>query len=638
MGTGVENLLGYKGSSGLGSNPNIPAVASNPNLDTINKMGEDAMLLSAQRNLHIFNQKISDRDAMIEMLHKGQLTAGEILPEDRKHYDAAEKKQIDAFHAIKDRNDLGAIEDYEKSSRELSDLVVHAQSRVLQDKINKVEVSKEQNPFLRKRKQEEYDDQRKNDFWQMINPLGAVFQFSKDYNNDLSEGSIVGLGTPSQPTDNVIKQTGATTAPGAVGMGVSNGRNQTTQRTTTKTTSGKPSTITQTQTTSPEKPIKGIEPVDGQIVKGADGKTYEISGNRIDFNKILDNANSMIYNPEQEPYWHNLEHLNILEKGMPIFQSKPVLDTYVKRAQEYMAVTGDVNNNTLKNLTGVVNVDKGEQVLPGTRPIAIIHDGQLKMNISSSELAAIDRLSKIPAYASFSKKWREDMDKFNLATQTEDEKARHNKAMEGANWAKVNAMMKLNDAKISALQPEDVAPFFKNQWISNFTGQKSPIPSTINANESMPIFSFKNGKMDLLPPIGGTPIYANKDDKYKPLNSNSKPIGYEGGTYEKVLFDNTGKRVNMEDVTDSYGDYKRKALAQGSKNSDIYSLNDYINNAIKKGGLSYAMKGANQMITQDEYIAGQQALSNLYTKQKQQGIFNGIINDNSEVTLPDGSE
>lgn len=176
----ATSLTTYTGNAGLGqgSNPNIAVISPNSNLDVLNNTASQLRNQDYESNLRIFNQKISDRDTLREMLAKGITASGEIDEQDRPIYDAAEQKTIDAFHNIKSLNDQKSIEDFYKNATHLNDIVTHAQERNLSLKQLKAEQSQQTLPF----KQQAYSDfinsQRKKSFEERIDPYQQTFSFN----------------------------------------------------------------------------------------------------------------------------------------------------------------------------------------------------------------------------------------------------------------------------------------------------------------------------------------------------------------------------------------------------------------------------------------------------------------------------
>ena len=417
----ASELIENKGTAELGGGEVLP---QKTDFDMVNKAGENAMLLSAQRGASIFQQRVKDRDSMYSLLDAGQIQSGDLLPKDKEVYDKAEREHEEAFKAIRGINDKEAIAKYVESGRKLKDIVTHGQGRLLQDKSNKALVAKEINPFVKKKMQSEYDEQQNKPFDAIIDPLQSIFQFNKDYNNILLSGSEVGGGKQTSPIGSAIKETGATTPTGAVGLSGATG-----QRTTVTKQQGKPDKVTTTQTTGAAKPIAGIKPVTGNI-EWRDGQAFEISENKLSFDKILDKANSMAFNPEDENFYHLQEHFNMLTDGtMSPKQANEYLDTLIKAADAYKNATGD--NNTSLQFGKVAHAGTPE----ADKAIAVFdNQGKLHLNISKPQLAAMDALAKAPAFVSKTENYREDLTKDKREQDKLAEDKRSDKQNEAIKW------------------------------------------------------------------------------------------------------------------------------------------------------------------------------------------------------------
>ena len=601
MPTGVENLLGYKGNVGfgLGASPEIPAIDPNANTNVINDIGKNIMLLNAERNAKLYQQKVKDRDTMLDLLAAGKIASGEIDDKGRKIYDEAEKKQIEAFHAIKGINDQQGLENYMKATNELKNVTTHAQGKNILLKQLKDQLAKSTLPSEQAALKKHIQEQESKPFWGSIDPYQQHLTFDHGtMNTKLLEGSLGGV-APITPT--------------ATG-----------QKTTVTTKDGKTST-TQTATTAA---AKGITPAGTSVIsKVSELSPLSTTEKVYDYGKILANSTDSYLHDEQIRHDQDMWR-NSIETG-DAYSAKSVIDFTNKRIEQY-------------------NQERGFQ--PGQQgyvsPIVIGKDivqdpsGRFHINMPTSEFAAKTALASVDGpYVQRQTDFNKNIADYLLAAKKE-------KDANILGWARLNENIRKNKAALAAMQPEDVTPFLKNEWVSNFTSQKTPVSAAIPANESMPVWTFKNGKPDIVAPIGGKPIYqiggknANGERNPNiPNNEKDKIIGYEGGRYDRVIFNSAGKQVSMEDITDMYSDYMRSALKAGYKKEDIPTLNEFINTGVKdgpeKGGFSYAMKGKDQMVTEAEYIAAQKALSNLLTKSKQQGIFTGLFSEDQSYQTPE---
>lgn len=178
----MATLTEYTGNAGLGagSNGDIP-VLGNENLDLVNQTGRDIMLLNAQQNQRLFQQKLNDRDTLRQMVIDGQVPPGEIDEKYRPVYDEAEKRSRDAFDKIKNLNDTKAIEDYYKAKKDLQDVTDHARHNTLLLTGLRKEAAAQTLP----RKQKAYMDWLNNqttktdsDFWSTVDPYQQTFDLN----------------------------------------------------------------------------------------------------------------------------------------------------------------------------------------------------------------------------------------------------------------------------------------------------------------------------------------------------------------------------------------------------------------------------------------------------------------------------
>ncbi len=408
----------------------------------------------------------------------------------------------------------------------------------------------------------------------------------------------------------------------------------TTQKTTVTTKNGVPVT-TQTATTGAGS--KAITPAGG----GSSSSSVSVDMSTLtplstteksyDYNKILNNSTDAYLHDEQirndQEKWRES-----IEQG-DVYNAKNIVDFTNQRIGQY-------------------NQEKGLQ--PGqngyVKPIVIGTDivqdpaGKFHINMPTSEFAAKTALASIDGpYVSRQTDFNKDIGNYLLAAKKE-------KDANALGWARLAAQNKLNQAKIKAMLPEDVTPFLKNEWNKNLQGQlsasgtntiggkkdlvKTNLNKSIPANESMVLFSFKGGKPDILEPIDSKPIYQLGQMKDGVLDQSipnqlkpDKIVGYKGGYYQPIYFDATGNRLTKDGMAQGYGEFVRTAKKAGYKASDLPNFDDYIKSQLKDGTFKYGMQGAKQLLTEEEYIGAQQAISNMLTKSKQQGIFSGIFSE-----------
>lgn len=129
MATG-EQILSYPGSGGLGSNANIPVSYGKP-LDFVNETIRDIGLRDAQKNMVIYQQKIRDRDKMLELLDSGEIKVGDTLKNDLPVVQKAIDNQTQAFTdwMKKGVGDVQGAMAYKKATQDARDATTQAQAR-----------------------------------------------------------------------------------------------------------------------------------------------------------------------------------------------------------------------------------------------------------------------------------------------------------------------------------------------------------------------------------------------------------------------------------------------------------------------------------------------------------------------------
>lgn len=176
------SLTNYVGNAGLGTGASdVPVTASNPNLDIINNTIRDVLLLDNQKNIQLFQNKIRDRDRLNEMIMQNQISAGDILPEYRKHFDEAEKQVEKTFLSWNGNfNDKEGYRKYQSAITDLKDIATHAQAKTLSMKELEKQKSKEILPRKQAELQQWIDRQKAEPFWNPVTPYQQLHDFAID--------------------------------------------------------------------------------------------------------------------------------------------------------------------------------------------------------------------------------------------------------------------------------------------------------------------------------------------------------------------------------------------------------------------------------------------------------------------------
>lgn len=234
----MVDILSYQGNAGLGlgANPNIPVSASPNSLDVLNQASRDLAQWSNQQSAALYQQKIADRNNLLEMVAKDQVATGGILPEYLPEIEKAKAEQIKAFKDWKGNlNDIDGYTKYKAAAQKASDLAKIAQVNTVG--IQGIRNQKAQEPI--KYRQSDYDNFEKTELGKGLNDIVRPYQKN------------MYLNIPEMVTD---LNSAAFNIPGATAPNT-----VTTDKTTVTNTGGKLKT-TQTQTTKPATG-KGTQPV-----------------------------------------------------------------------------------------------------------------------------------------------------------------------------------------------------------------------------------------------------------------------------------------------------------------------------------------------------------------------------------------
>lgn len=184
----MADLLAYTGNAelGSGSGPGGVALGPNDNLKVISDVGRDIMLLDAERNMKIFQQRVSDRDNLTNLILKNQVSAGEIDPKYHKEFDDASTDVEKAFTEWGGEfNNKEGYRKYQGKVTHLQDIATHAQTNSIELKKLMQQRAAETLPWKQKELDEHIEKQKGKDFWDHVDPFQQMFSFSLDPINKL---------------------------------------------------------------------------------------------------------------------------------------------------------------------------------------------------------------------------------------------------------------------------------------------------------------------------------------------------------------------------------------------------------------------------------------------------------------------
>lgn len=169
----VSELIGYTGNAdlGLGSNASVPVSAAG-DLDNINRTAEMLTMANIAQNKVLFDQKIQDRNKMMEAIDSGDIQVKDLLEEDTPYVTEGLNKLDDAWAEMvkKGPNNIDAQRTYKKALRDAQDRVTQAQARFLGDKEQRVAAANETLPRKQQAMMKNLEGWKKKGFWGEVMP------------------------------------------------------------------------------------------------------------------------------------------------------------------------------------------------------------------------------------------------------------------------------------------------------------------------------------------------------------------------------------------------------------------------------------------------------------------------------------
>lgn len=634
METGT-NILSYQGNAALGSGSNagIPAINPNSNLDVINDTAKNITFLNHDNNIKLYDQKIKDRDAALQLLQQGQITSGAIDPNDRPYYDTAKKNVQDSFYSMMQNggiNNTSAYKDYLQNVDDLKNVVTQAQSRNIE--FAKLNQERSQQPL--KEDIAAYDDhiakQKEKSFWQPIDPFQKAF----DYDEPSLTSEINGQGQITKGqlgiADNVPQE--ATTTWNST----TNKNGVITQKQTTKNAPLKTGLINNKQSKTPLI-------IQGQQV-GSDGtiSPYSFTPEKYyDLNSMVKAVDeNYATNPTKRFAYQSF--LNDVQ-GLPIQDGLKLMGAYNNRLADYDTQRGIKSDG--------INSDGTPHYPDQVKYTQDPNSGKLLIQETPVNFFAKHALAKINGdyvqkpEAVFNK----DIGNFDVQMKKANTDDIYKRTVAATGRIKANAYASMISSKIKSLKTNDEKDKFSSDMY-NTNLIKQPLVSiggkdskgndvigfsNIPADKSVPMYTMDGKK---LPPIGGNPVYSpesykdGKDDNGDPikvLKTGATPLYYQGGYYQPTYLLNN-KPVNAQQLQNNYYNFKQTKYG---KTHDM-SFEDYLKGGIQldksnQNHITVTLTGADGSTDKGGFTAAQRIISNKNTKKGQQGVF-----DESDNSAP----
>lgn len=521
----MPNITEYSGNAGLGGGAIRP---QKTDFDVINKTAENIMLMDAQRNLKLYDQKVKDRDTQLKLLEEGQISAGNVTDKDRAVINDLQKKadgEWDKLVKAGGLNNQEAYLNYKKSIKGLSDAATWAQHKY----INRTQLEQEKAKSTSPKVQKSYEDLiKKGDDGGFFDDYGVYQQVLKNdqsWIENQSKGRMGGQeGTPIRESVTTTQQLGK--AP----------------KTTTKVT-----TAPQGQKAGKNAPM--VTSGDAKQIQSKDGLHYTSSEQRYDAKGMVDDVTKKYLEGEEDT-----QQMNSFRKAIEtneLGNADEVVNHIVDRYNDYVKQTGD---NLLPQPI-VAEADKNGNIKQGQPKNANIYktdDGRFMIKIPTSQFSALTVLANHKGdYVSKSTQWNKDLDTYM-------DKVRHEKVMEAIGWDKAKSYKDNIRSQMSLRKTKaDKEKFLDDYYLKGVTSAPSvtetpsgnyKLEHEIDASKSQPFFTIKDNKPYAIIPIGAKPVYAESDyaknssgsvvvdpkTKQPVIVKGAKPIYYEGGHYDKT--------------------------------------------------------------------------------------------------------
>ncbi len=183
----ASELISNQGNANLGlsSDTNIP-VGTNTELNNIERIGDQLLQQNMAQNHAIFQQKIQDRNRMLQAIDSGDLRVPDLLESDTPIVKQGLDKLDDAWATMikKGVNDIDAQRAYKKALREAQDNVTQAAGRKMFYDQESQALANETLPRKQEARRQNLEKVIKGGFWKDIQP----YQQSQDLD---IQGSIL---------------------------------------------------------------------------------------------------------------------------------------------------------------------------------------------------------------------------------------------------------------------------------------------------------------------------------------------------------------------------------------------------------------------------------------------------------------
>lgn len=168
---------------GIGASPEISVLPQNPELKAVEQSGRDLLLLNAEKNQKVWQQKVKDRDTLLQLIQDDKIQSGNVLDRDRPVVKSALDNMDKAFNDMMKAGGISNIDaytKYQKAKRDAQDTVNQAQFRELFWAKNQGEIAKETLPRKKEAMQKSLEENYSKGFFSDLTPYQQTLDFTLD--------------------------------------------------------------------------------------------------------------------------------------------------------------------------------------------------------------------------------------------------------------------------------------------------------------------------------------------------------------------------------------------------------------------------------------------------------------------------
>lgn len=349
--------------------------------------------------------------------------------------------------------------------------------------------------------------------------------------------------------------------------------------------------------------------VDPDGKQSPEGK-YKVKGSKFDYNQTYKNLRDK-YLPNSEDLYYQQQLLGKIEQLPPN-----------EKARTVIGMNGQIDkynyeNGLVKGMDGYVD------------PVTVTPNGQIAER--PTDFSAKWILANQPAF----KTQNSELDKFNAGLeqkkQAEADKLKIEAGKLGLGYAKLKEAKRINNARIASLPKEEQDSEISDMYTRAMQEQKGSfatirdgkLTSEVPAENSLPYYTIKDGKVADLKPFDSEPVYQNPTGKT--LKEKGKVLGYTGGYFKyNYITKDTDKPLKHSEIMKAYTNYL-KAVPDAS-------FTDFIKESVKANKIDYSVEGANGSTDRKLFTAAQKKVANASQKKGQEGIFDDTETDTETDT------